>query len=106
MNMPAMFVTWEVSKLTGWLKFVAPCRGRKQGLRYEARCAGRKAGELGRVGQWRAQVAWTRRTSDWGAGGEGMPRAGERTANMEFMFVTRDVSKLTGWLKAAAACRG
>ena len=42
-----------------------------------------------------------------GMGGRGgWARAGERTANMEFMFVTLDVSKLTGWLKAAAACQG
>ena len=34
-----------------------------------------------------------------------MARAGERTANMAFMFVTREVSKLSGCLKAAAACR-
>ena len=47
---------------------------RKQGLRCRARCAGRKAGELGRVGQWRAQVAWTRRTRDWRAGGAGYAR--------------------------------
>ena len=56
----------------------------------------------------------------WGSGGRkwrghggpatgglgGRARAGERTANMEFMFVTLDVSKFTGWLKAAVACRG
>ena len=70
-NMPHMFVTRDVSKLTSWLKAAALCRGRKQGVRYEARCAGRKAGELGRVGQWRAQVAFTWRTSDWGVGGQG-----------------------------------
>ena len=29
----------------------------------------------------------------------------ERTANMLFMVVTLDVSKLSGWLKAAAPCR-
>ena len=35
-NMPfiqTVIVTPDVSKLSGWLKFVAPCRGRKQGLR-------------------------------------------------------------------------
>ena len=30
----------------------------------------------------------------------------ERTPNMEFMFVTLEVSKLSGWLNADAACRG
>ena len=38
----------------------------------------------------------------WGQG----TRAAERTSNKSRMSVTRDVSKLTGWLKAAAACRG
>ena len=32
-------------------------------------------------------------------------RAAERTPNMAFIFVTRDVSKLTSWLKAVANCR-
>ena len=32
LNMPAMSVTREVSKLTGWLKATANCRGRKQGV--------------------------------------------------------------------------
>ena len=32
-------------------------------------------------------------------------KAGERTINMPFMFVTRDVLKFTGWLKAAVRCR-
>ena len=36
----------------------------------------------------------------------GRVRAAERTANMPCMSVTRDVSKLTGWLKACAPCRG
>ena len=36
----------------------------------------------------------------------GRARAAERTLNMANMFVTRDVSKLTGWLKASAFCRG
>ena len=35
-----------------------------------------------------------------------LARAGaERTANMASMVVTLDVSKLSGWLNAAAACR-
>ena len=38
---------------------------RKQGLRLGSRCAGRNAGaRLGRVGQWREQVAFTWRTRD------------------------------------------
>ena len=35
----------------------------------------------------------------------GRARAAERTLNMPVMFVTRDVSKFTGWLKALAPCR-
>ena len=35
----------------------------------------------------------------------GRARAAERTSNMPAMSVTLDVSKLTGWLKAAAFCR-
>ena len=45
-NMPPMYLTLDVSKLTGWLKAVAACRGRKQGVSCGARCAGRKAREL------------------------------------------------------------
>ena len=37
-------------------------------------------------------------------GAAGRARA-ERTANMEFMLVTLDVSKLSGWLNATACCR-
>ena len=36
----------------------------------------------------------------------GRARAAERTWNMPPTLVTLDVSKLTGWLKAAASCRG
>ena len=38
-------------------------------------------------------------------GSGGRARAAERTRNMDPMFVTLDVSKLTGWLKAAAFYR-
>ena len=30
----------------------------------------------------------------------------QRTENMAYMFVTREVSQLSGWLKAVANCRG
>ena len=66
--------------------------GRGGGLKGEgARCWGRLA-----------QAARTRRTRPEGLG---QGTRGERTSNMRAMFVTRDVSKLTGWLKAAAFCR-
>ena len=35
----------------------------------------------------------------------GQSTRGERTVNMACMSVTLDVSKATGWLKAAAYCR-
>ena len=35
----------------------------------------------------------------------GLGTRGERTPNMLAMCVTLEVSKLTGWLKAAAPCR-
>jgi hypothetical protein len=39
-------------------------------------------------------------TQGWG------PRArAERTSNMPYMFLTLEVSKLSGWLKAHVACR-
>ena len=50
-----------------------------------------------------AQVARTRRGSDWRAVGTG--HGEERTANMPSMVVTLEVSKLSGWLNADARCR-
>ena len=49
-NMRYMFVTWEVSKLSGWLKASAYCRveGGAHAMRGEVR-AGRPEG----VGRWR-----------------------------------------------------
>eukprot|EP00964_Phaeocystis_antarctica_P026465 scaffold14907_cov60-Phaeocystis_antarctica.AAC.1 len=69
----------------------APCRvGRRV---YEAGCvvrAGRREG----VGQrWRKRRA------------QGGRARAERTWNMYFTVVTLDVSKLSGWLNAVAACR-
>ena len=98
MNIKYMFVTLDVSKLIGWLKATALCRVEGRGRRCGARCA--PGG--GRV---------------WGGGGaSGMHGEGptqglrararaERTSNMATMFVTLEVSKLSGWLKAYACCR-
>ena len=36
----------------------------------------------------------------------GVGARAERTANMAYMFVTLDVSKLSGWLNADAYCGG
>ena len=39
------------------------------------------------------------------AGGGGGRARAERTPNMTYMFVTLDVSKLSGWLNTDANCR-
>ena len=94
-NMPYMAVTLEVSKLSGWLNADARCR---ESNGCGARCCGREAG--GRRAN--AVHAACRGGLDCGL------RAGhgeERTANMEYMFVTLEVSKLSDWLNADARCR-
>ena len=40
------------------------------------------------------------------AAGHGEEYGEERTVNILFMFVTLEVSKLSGWLNADAPCRG
>eukprot|EP00964_Phaeocystis_antarctica_P066399 scaffold40116_cov59-Phaeocystis_antarctica.AAC.3 len=44
---------------------------------------------------------------DWGLVGQGTRQRAraERTWNMELMFLTLDVSRLSGWLNARANCR-
>ena len=89
-----MSVTLEVSKLSGWLNAVAVCRESKGGhtvrddVRWEA------AGDRGaRSVRERARL---------------QIRAGhgeERTKNMEFMYVTLEVLRLSGWLNLFANCR-
>ena len=56
-----------------------------------------------------------RRERAWGSGSTSGAHAGrtrlegsggtERTKNMRVIFVTRDVSKISGWLNTAARCR-
>jgi hypothetical protein len=48
-NMPCMFVTSEVSKLSGWLKAYACCRVKGRGTCDAGRGAGREAGGRGAV---------------------------------------------------------
>ena len=50
--------------------------------------------------------AWRARGRPATGGLGGRARAAERTQNMKRMLVTLDVSKLSGWLKAVAYCRG
>ena len=73
----------------------------------------------GRRAMWGEVCGAGRRERAWGSGSTsgahaertqlkgsgGRARAAERTSNMFHMSVTRDVSKLSGWLKATALCR-
>ena len=97
-NMPCMSVTLDVSKLSGWLNAAAFCR-----VESRAYDAERDAGR-GRGGAWAGGSA---RAACMGRGpgceGWGGYRAcAERTWNISRMSVTLDVSKLRGWLNAAA----
>ena len=93
MNMAAIVVTLDVSRLSGWLNADAPCRVEK-----EAWQEGRHAGWEG-VGAAAAAHAACRK-----APAEGRARA-ERTWNILRMSVTLDVSRLSDWLNADAPCR-
>ena len=70
-------VTLDVSKLSGWLKAAAFCRGRKQGVGCGARCAGRKAWGLGRGAAAGARGVHAEDPGLEGCGGRA--RAAERT---------------------------
>ena len=98
-NMEPMFVTLDVLKLTGWLKAAAFCRVESRACDTGARCANQELAAASASGAHAEDPT----------GGLGqcgcVAHAAERTANIQFMSVTRDVSKLTGWLKAAASCR-
>ena len=97
--MRSMFVTLDVSKLSGWLNADAYCR------------VERWACNVGRgAAQEREGVGWRRRSRH--VHGEGLTQGctgararAERTWNMRTMLVTLDVSKLSGWLNAVASCR-
>ena len=99
--MYSMFVTLVVSKLSGWLNAYAFCTGSKEGACDSGRDADRTAG-----GRWvlgAAQAARTRRDQLKAAWGHGA--SAERTLTKRCMFVTLDVSKVSGWLNAVAYCR-
>ena len=93
--MSLMSVALDVSKLSGWLKALAPCPA-TQGGAYKGRHAGREAGGRGEAA---AQAACRRPTGHWGRG----TRA-KRTVNIQPMSLMLDVSKLSGWLNALAPC--
>eukprot|EP00964_Phaeocystis_antarctica_P033679 scaffold19097_cov44-Phaeocystis_antarctica.AAC.1 len=99
-NMPRMSVTLDVSKLSGWLNAAVFCRVERRAYDAE-RGVGREAGGRGPA------VARERHTRGEGPAvkAEGARACAERTLNMPTMYVTSDVSKLSGWLNAAAPCR-
>jgi hypothetical protein len=90
-----MFVTLDVSQLSGWLNAGACCR--VEGRAYDVgRGAGREAGGCGAAactrGRGPTQVVGSRARA-------------ERTENMFAMSVTLYASKFSGWLNADAYCR-
>ena len=96
--MRPMFVTPEVSKLSGWLNADAACQESKGGhtVRGEVRPGRREA-----AGDRGAGSAQGRGLDCRLGAGHGE----ERTWNMANMVVTLEVSKLSGWLNADAYCR-
>ena len=54
-NMDPMFVTLDVSKLSGWLNADAPCRVRRERIGGGAACGQGGGSRVGRGGRWRKQ---------------------------------------------------
>ena len=100
-NIISIVVTLDVSKLSGWLNAIAYCRVERE--------AWEEGREAGRAGGLRACGGGGGTSSALGGpdcgGCAGRGTRDERTLNMPFMFVTRDVSKLSGWLNASVNCR-
>ena len=95
MNMPYMFVTLDVSRLSGWLNADAACRVTTELMEGDMRGSrGRAGGSSGRS---------VHGGSDWTLGP--WYTRGGRTRKSLSMLVTLDVSKLSGWLNAVASCR-
>ena len=51
-NMDPMWVTLDVSRLSGWLNNLAPCRVEREGIGRAAAC-GQGGGRVGRGARWR-----------------------------------------------------
>ena len=88
-NMLLMVVTLDVSKLSGWLNALAPCRVQRRACDAGKRCGPRSGRALG--------VAVTQAAR--ARGGRARLKAGkraraERTRNISCMVVTLDVSQL------------
>eukprot|EP00964_Phaeocystis_antarctica_P079950 scaffold49868_cov57-Phaeocystis_antarctica.AAC.3 len=96
-NMLPMFVTLDVSKLSGWLNAAAPCRVKEKLRKKGDMRAGRQQGRWAAAAQ---AACWEDPTME----AAGRARA-ERTVNISCMVVTLDVSRLSGWLNANASCR-
>ena len=98
-NMWFMSLTLEVSKLSGWLNANAYCR---ESEGEHIRCGASCGPGGGRRRATAVHAAFTQGRARLQIGS----RAGEeRTENMSRMFVTLEVSKLSGWLIADAYCR-
>ena len=95
-----MSVTLEVSKLSGWLNDDALCRGSKGGHAVRIDICIRD-GRRETAGDRSASSVQERALDCRFGAGHGE----ERTENMERMSVTREVSKLSGWLNNDAPCR-
>ena len=104
-----MFVTLDVSKLSGWLNADASCRESKGGhIRCGAWCMrvkGRKLQGWRRRDRGAGNAQLQRGGPDCRLGGGQRGRGEERTWNMVYKVVTLDVSKLSGWSNADADCR-
>ena len=92
-----MVETLDVSKLSGWLNADARCRVEREASE-EGRHAGREVAGRG------AAAAQAACREDPTVEAAGRARA-EPTKNISRMFVTLDVSKLSGWLNTDASCR-
>ena len=99
--MPYMSVTPEVSQLSGWLKAVADWRGSQAG--HTVRGAGCGPQEAERGERLRCARSMQARGRDYRFGRRGRGAAHVKHA---VHVVTRDVSQLSGWLKAVADWRG
>ena len=101
--MAYMFVTRDVSQLSGWLKAAAYCRGSQAGHTVRGAGCGPQHRRRNAASDCGARAACRREgaTTDLGGGG-----GEQRTENMPYMFVTPEASQLSGWLKAIANCRG
>ena len=93
-NICLMLVTLDVSKLRGWLNTHASCKvwGELRAGRPEA--AGDRGADAACMGGLDCSLY------------RGKASREEHTLNMDCMFVTLDVLKLSGWLNAFVPCRG